>query len=214
MSKTSLDHLKPAILCRHRNSKVTEYFQNSVLNMEDKLLACPVMLWSGWQIQAITAQTWLEVWWMDQVSCWFKHVHHDTPTYKSVHWLRNAICPHLFELSWGIEELKIPFWNYFLQDNKQIHEAKMSFWSLYWGRCGNPCAFYAYRKFSIPVFANVRRHCKTERSKSENATAFCATRISSSALRTRDMMLPVLQGIWAQPSSDKNCTAYKMKHQQ
>lgn len=53
MSKTSLDHLKSAILCKYRNSTVTEHFQNLVLNMEDKLLARPVTLQSGWQIQAI-----------------------------------------------------------------------------------------------------------------------------------------------------------------
>lgn len=100
ISKTSLDHLKPAIFCRYRNSKVTEHFQNAVLNMED-LLACLVMLWAGWQIHATAAQTWLEVWWMDQVTCWFKPVYHNIPIYRSVHWLRNAICPHLFELPWA-----------------------------------------------------------------------------------------------------------------
>lgn len=39
MSKTSLDHLKSANLCRYRKSKTTEHFWNVILHMKDKLLA-------------------------------------------------------------------------------------------------------------------------------------------------------------------------------
>lgn len=82
------------------------------------------MLRIAWQIQAVTDQTQLEVWSTDQVNCWLKPVHHNIPIYKSVHLLRNAICPHLFELPQGIQELKFHFRSHFLRDNKQIHQSQ------------------------------------------------------------------------------------------
>lgn len=143
---------------------------------------------------------------MDQKNCWPKWVHHNVLIYKSVPWLRNAICPHLVELE-GIQEIKFHFQSPFLRDNKQIFQSqrnnkpRIPVWavgSITQTALAIHSQFVPTRRFP---FQHLWIANKTLRNRAEQTYLvpcwkchyFLCYCTSFSALKTWDKILPVLQ---------------------